>query len=272
MNARELVQAGRLNESLLKLQEEIRAAAADEKLRVFLFQLLSVLGKWERALTQLQVLTSMSPPAVMLARIFDPVVRCEAVRAEVFAGKRNPLIFGEPEEWLGLLVKANELTSLGQHAAAAQLREQAFAAAPATAGKIGEKPFEWIADADQRFGPVLEVILEGQYYWIPIHRISRIVIDAPSDLRDLVWAPAQFVWANGGEASGHIPSRYPKTELSDDDALRLSRKTDWLPLDKDFSVGLGQRILTTDTEDIPLLGCGIIDLQTAVAAPAANAG
>jgi type VI secretion system protein ImpE len=76
------------------------------------------------------------------------------------------------------------------------------------------------------------------------------------------------VWANGGEASGHIPARYPKTELSDDDALRLSRKTDWLAIDGDFSVGLGQRILTTDTEEIPLLGCGIIDLQTATAASA----
>lgn len=266
MNARELVQAGRLNESLLKLQEEIRASAADEKLRVFLFQLLSVMGKWERALTQLQVLTSMSPPAVMLARIFDPVVRCEALRADVFAGKRNPLIFGEPEEWMGLLVKANELTGQGQHAAAAALREQAFESAPATAGKIKEKSFEWISDADQRFGPMLEVILDGKYYWIPFQRISRIVIDPPSDLRDLVWAPVQFVWSNGGEASGHIPTRYPKTELSEDDALRLARKTDWLAIDGDFSVGLGQRILATNTEEIPLLSCGMIDLQTALTA------
>ena len=33
--------------------------------------------------------------------------------------------------------------------------------------------FEWIADADSRLGPLLEVILEGKYYWAPFCRIAR---------------------------------------------------------------------------------------------------
>src|SRR5688572_22800404 len=117
MNAQELAQAGRLSESLLNLQQEVRASPADERLRVFLFQLLSVLGKWDRALTQLAVLNGMSTEAAMMARIFEPVVRCEMLRADVFAGKRTPLIFGEPEEWIGGLVKANEIHAQGQAAA-----------------------------------------------------------------------------------------------------------------------------------------------------------
>jgi len=71
------------------------------------------------------------------------------------------------------------------------------------------------------------VILEGRYVWVPFCRIKRVNIERPADLRDLVWAPAQFVWTNGGEASGHIPGRYPQTEKSADGALRLARKTDW---------------------------------------------
>src|SRR5688572_15197804 len=272
MNAQDLARAGRLSESLIQLQEEVRAAPADEKLRVFLFQLLSVLGKWERALTQLQVLSGMSADAAMMSRIFEPVVHCELLRAEIFAGKRTPIVFGEPEEWVGLLIRANEMVAQGSYAAAAELRARAFEAAPATGGTINGKAFEWIADADQRLGPLLEVMLEGKYYWIPFHRIRRVHIEKPSDMRDLVWIPAQFVWSNGGEGAGHVPSRYPKTEASTDDALRLARKTEWVTIGDQCDVGLGQRILSTDVEELPLFECGTIDLQvTQEAEPGATA-
>lgn len=261
MKAQDLVRAARLNEALSKLQEEVRAAPSDEKLRVFLFQLLCALGKWDRALTQLQVLANMSSDALMLARIFEPVVRCEMLRAEIFAGKRTPIIFGEPDEWMGLLVKAGELAGQGKFDAAADLRSKAFEAAPPTPGKINDKPFSWIADADQRLGPMLEVILEGRYCWVPFARVKRIHIEAPSDLRDLVWVAAQFVWSNGGEGSGHIPTRYAKTESSTDDSLRLARKTEWSTPAEDFSVGIGQRVLATDVDDFPLLECRIIDFD-----------
>ena len=263
MKAQELVQAGQLDESLLKLQEEVRNNPADARLRVFLFQLLCVLGQWERALTQLQVLAGMDSSSLMLARIFQPVIQCEVFRGEVFAGKRTPILFGEPQEWMGLLVQANELFGQGQTKAALELRDRAFEAAPVTAGKVNDQPFEWIADADQRLGPVLEVILEGRYYWVPFCRIQRLFMEKPSDLRDLVWMPAQFLWSNGGEASGHIPTRYAGTERSTDAALRLARKTDWRAPAEGFNVGLGQRILATDQEDWPLLECRTIDLAPA---------
>jgi type VI secretion system protein ImpE len=263
MNAQDLARAGRLGEALTQLQEEVRASPGDEKLRVFLFQLLSVLGRWDRALTQLGVLAGMSADAMMLARVFEPVVHCEMLRREIFAGRRTPVVFCEPDEWIGLLIKANEVGAAGQSAAAADLRARAFEAAPATPGTMHGVPFEWIADADQRLGPLLEVILEGKYYWVPFHRIRRINVEKPTDLRDLVWVPAQFVWSNGGEGSGHIPSRYVGTEAAEDDALRLARRTNWTQANGDVSTGLGQRILATDADEYPLLECGIIDLQSA---------
>ena len=63
-------------------------------------------GKWEKALTQLNVLADMDAESMLLAQIFRPVLDCETLRTEVFAGKRTPLIFGEPEEWIGWLVQA----------------------------------------------------------------------------------------------------------------------------------------------------------------------
>ena len=54
MQAQQLLRDGHPQEALQSLQAEIRKAPADASLRVFLFQLLAVLGQWERALTQLR--------------------------------------------------------------------------------------------------------------------------------------------------------------------------------------------------------------------------
>ena len=69
MTAQELLSLGRLDESLAALQGEIRAKPEDARLRIFLFQLLCVLGRWDRALTQLNVLSQLDASSMMLANM-----------------------------------------------------------------------------------------------------------------------------------------------------------------------------------------------------------
>ena len=126
------------------------------------------------------------------------------------------------------------LLAQDQATAALELRDKAFEAAPATTGKINDQPFEWIADADSRFGPMVEAIIDGKYYWVPFFRIASLTTAPPEDLRDLVWTATQFVWANGGEAPGFIPTRYPGTEKATDNSLRLARKTEWIDQGNDL--------------------------------------
>jgi type VI secretion system protein ImpE len=76
-------------------------------------------------------------------------------------------------------------------------------------------------------GPVCEAMLNGKYYWIPFERLARIEIEAPTDLRDLIWAPARLTFANGGEQVAFLPARYPGSEAAQDDDIRLSRKTEF---------------------------------------------
>jgi type VI secretion system protein ImpE len=265
MTAEELIRAGRLEEALAALQQEIRSKPGDAKLRIFLFQLLSVLGKWEKALTQLNVLRDLDADGVLLSQIFTSALQCEMLRAEVFAGRRSPLIFGEPMEWIGLMVQANQLLAKGQVDAAVESRNQAFDAAPQTAGKINEHSFEWIADADSRLGPLLEIMLDGKYYWAPFSRIKSLAIEPPGDLRNLVWAPAHFVWTNGGEASGLIPTRYPGSETAGDSGFSLARKTEWREQAGETYIGLGQRLLATDEGEYPLLDIKRIEFSIAPA-------
>lgn len=173
MSVQEYIKAGQLDEALSVAQDDVRKAPAEAAPRVLLFQLLSILGQWERALTQLNVLKDMDANCMLLAQVFRPVLQCEALRDEVFAGRRGPLIFGEPVEWIGLLVQANQLIAQGEFPAALELRNSAFEAAEATPGTINDQPFEWIADADSRLGPLIEAIIDGKSYWVPFSEFAR---------------------------------------------------------------------------------------------------
>lgn len=260
MSVQEYIKAGQLDEALSVAQDDVRKAPAEAAPRVLLFQLLSILGQWERALTQLNVLKDMDANCMLLAQVFRPVLQCEALRDEVFAGRRGPLIFGEPVEWIGLLVQANQLIAQGEFPAALELRNSAFEAAEATPGTINDQPFEWIADADSRLGPLIEAIIDGKYDWVPFFRVRSIRTEPPQDLRDLVWTAAQFVWTNGGESPGFIPTRYPGTQDASDNSLKLARKTDWVAKGNALYVGLGQRMLATEQSEFALTEARKIEL------------
>jgi len=251
--AERAVREGDLETALARLQEQVRKEPAKVELRVFLFQLLSVLGQWERALTQLNVAADLDAKALGMAQMYREAIACELLRAEVFAGKRSPMIFGEPDQWLALLIESLLVGAAGRGPQADDLRQRAFDAAPPTGGAIDGQAFEWIADADMRLGPVCEAVINGRYYWLPFARLSRIDIEAPADLRDVVWAPAHFLFANGGESVGVIPTRYAGSEASDDPQVRLARKTLWIESAPEVFSGLGQRVFATDAGEHPVM-------------------
>jgi len=263
MPAEQSLRQGSLSEALRELQGEVRRDPANPKHRIFLFQLLALSGDWGRALTQLNVLGDLDPKSLAMVQTYREALRCEALRAEVFAGKKSPVIFGDPPEWIAQLLEAAKLVAGGHHARSQQLREKAFAAAQATPGTIDGQPFEWIADGDSRLGPVLEAVVNGRYYWIPIQNVREMRLDEPEDLRDLVWMPAYFTWANGGESPALIPTRYPGSESSEDDQIRMSRKTEWIEHEGEVVLGQGQRMLITDAGEHPVMDLRSIQLGVA---------
>lgn len=253
MKAEDYLQTGDLEKALAALTEQVRKNPAKAELRIFMFQLLSVLGQWDRAMTQLNVAAEMDSDATIMAMVYRPALNCEALRASVFKGQRTPLIFGEPLEWMVWLTQVPGLIAAGQLEAAVNLRDQAFDAAPTISGQIDGQAFSWIADADTRLGPTLEAIVDGKYYWIPFEQIREIHIEKPVNLRDVVWASATFTWTNEGQAVGLIPSRYVGSEAASDSSFRMGRKTDWNDTGNGLFTGIGQRMLATDQGEYPLL-------------------
>lgn len=263
MLAEQLLHEGNLDACLRDLQAQIRHDPSNARFRIFLFQLLSVLGRWKQAKTQLAVIKDLEASAWPMVQTYADALSCEMLREEIFAGRHTPVLFGKPSNWVALMIEALRLSADGQSEAAQELRERAFEEAPAIPGSLNGSNFDWIADADSRLGPILEAIVNGAYYWVPFDQIKEIRIQAPEDLRDYVWTPAQLTWANEGESVALIPSIYPGSHNSNDAQVSLGRRTEWKALGLQHYAGKGQRVFATDSDEYALLDIRHVTFETA---------
>ena len=125
MQAQDFLKEGDLSGALSAAMQAVRDDPAKAENRTLLFQLLSVAGDWDRSLTQLNVAGELDPSAIPMVQTYQEALGCEALRGQVFAGLRSPLVFGDPEQWIALALEAVKLSGQGKHAEAVTMREQA---------------------------------------------------------------------------------------------------------------------------------------------------
>ena len=193
---------------------------------MFLFQLLCVAGEWEKAAKQLEALARLSPEAQMLAIAYGQAMAAERVRDDVFAGRAR-LEQLVASEWAAGLAEAIHCYATGEADRGADLRDAALDQAPDTPGTLDGDAFEWLADADSRFGPAFEAIIAGRYGLVPFDVVERVESEGPRDLRDVIWYPVQIAFRMGQSVAAFLPARYPGSEHAADPAERLGRTTRW---------------------------------------------
>jgi type VI secretion system protein ImpE len=221
--ARQLFQAGQLNEALRALAAEVRDNPADARRRTFLFELLCFAGEYDRAEKHLNILADGNKQTEMGAILYHSALHAERLRVEQFKSKDLPTL--------------------------APLR--------AFAGTLNGQTFETIVDGDPRIGAKLELFAAGAYLWIPFEHILSIERQAPQKLRDLLWAPAivrtgpSFKDKELGEVL--IPVLYPFSSAHPNDAVRLGRETHWQEVEGGEPIPIGQKIFLVDGEEFPLL-------------------
>ncbi len=243
MSPKELLQAGKLHDAVQALVAELRANPTDTKRRIFLFELLSFAGEYERAEKHLKILAEGGPQAEMGVLLYRGLLAAERARQETFE-KREYTMMGPADP------------------------------TPYT-GAINGQPFETLTDADARIGPRLETFSAGTYLWIPFAHIASIEIEPPRRLRDLLWIPAKvrtgpaFQAKELGEVL--IPVLCPLTWKHGDDAVRLGRETVWEEHVDGSDVPYGQKMLAVDGEEIPLLEIRKIEITAHPAAESAEA-
>jgi type VI secretion system protein ImpE len=242
VTAKELYRAGKLNAAVQALVAELRDNPADTQRRVFLFELLSFAGEYDRAEKQLDVLAQAGPDAATGSLLYRAALAAERSRHDLFAKKDYP---------------------------------GAKAQAPAIGGTLNGKPFEAIEDADPRIGPRLEIFAAGQYMWLPLGQMASIEIPAPKRLRDLLWMPA--VIRTGPAFKGYelgevlVPVLSPFSFRHADDAVRLGRATVWEEVPDGAPVPFGMKMLVVDGEDVPILEIRRLEITAAEEIPEPHA-
>ena len=251
MDAQELLRSGDLAGARAMLAEELRRTPGDSRARQFFWQLIAVAGEWDKAATQLRALAAADPKAMMMANVFGQALDAMKTREAVFAGKERPVSLVGSEPWVEGLLDALHATATVAPDAAVR-GEAALAEAPATPGSLNGERFEWIADADTRFGPMLEVIVGDAYGFIPFAAMTRLRAKEPEDLRDFVFHAVDIELRSGQSSLAMVPVVYPGTHKQGQPLFNLARGTEWIDLGGG-EVGIGQRLLTTDSTEIEFL-------------------
>lgn len=220
------------------------------------------MGEWQRAEDQLALIEELdSGKNFLFTQAYHRALVCEAERRQVHVGEADPVVFGQPSDWIGLLIQAFRMAQKHDWADAAKAQAAAFERAPETPGQIDGEETEWIADGDSRFGPVLEAFIEGHYRWVPFSQVRRLEVQAPTHVIDVVWLQARFTWTNEGQVDGLIPTRYFGTESNSDDEIRSARGLVWSEPAEGYFIGQGVRQLIASNTEKAIMQIRQIELR-----------
>lgn len=258
MNINGLIGQQALTQTLAQAVAAVKANPVSSDLRMQLSKLYCLQADWDRALRQLEIVAETDPEAIRQCELYKNLILSERLRGLVLTGEREAGNLGDAlPEWCGLLNKANALYHAGQGGEGEQVRQSALEAASMLAGYSDEMDhFEWMADGDDRLGPVCEFISAGGYRWVPFAQIDRLSVEKPAALTDLVWAPATLV-VNGRSHKGYIPARYPLASDSDARFL-LGTLTEWHENAHGRFTGHGRKMWITSSGEYALFEAGDI--------------
>jgi len=253
MTAKECYQAGRLKEAIEKTTEDIKADPADQRARVFMFELLCFSGDLSRAQKQLDAITASEVDAEIAVARYRNLLSAEVIRREVFSGRARPHIQEPVPDYAASYVEAVKQVAEGNSENAIRLLEKAQESVPNQEALVNGECCDGFGDGDDVLRPFLEATIEGAYCWVPWQSIRSLSLIPPKYLRDLFWMPARLELENGRVGETYLPVLYAGSHLSTDDQIRLGRVSEWRTDRPGLSLGIGQRIFVAGDADRAML-------------------
>lgn len=239
MTPYDLLNAGKLNEAIGALNEELRGDPGNGKSRTFLFELLCFSGDYDRAQKQLDILSQAGKQSEMGGLLYKGLLEATRTRQGVYTAEKT----------------------------APPASDQST---KTVSGTLNGSPFSNLVDADPRVGVALEVFTAGAYLKIPFPLISSVECGPPKRLRDMIWIPAvihptdAFQRRELGEA--FVPALTAFAAAHPSDSVRLGRETVWEEDEQGVAHPVGQKLLLVDGEEIPILEVRKLDFSQAAAA------
>jgi type VI secretion system protein ImpE len=252
MTASDLFKAGRLQEALQAQLQEVKDHPADQACRLFLFELAVFAGDLDRARKQIDALRYDDPGLEATRQRYRVLLDAEQARRRLFERGERPRFLGEPPPHAELRLAALDRLRNGEVAPASELLDRAERETPAIAGLLNGKPFTALRDEDQVLGPVLEVLANGNYFWVPLEQVVSLSAAPPRFPRDLYWLPARLETA-AEKGDVFLPALYAGSHARPDDAVKLGRLTEILAPGGSPARGAGMHSFLADGEPVGLL-------------------
>ncbi len=266
MNASELYKSGRLTEAIAAQIQEVRSAPLDRGMRFFLFELLTFAGDIDRSRRQIEAISYEEMELASTHATYCRVVDSEQSRRWLFdeldpvvaqglleEDRVRPQFLVEPPFHIRLRLDATMNALRSSPEQTKELLGMAEQCTPTVSVSLNGKTYQSLRDADDLFGTVLEVMAQGNYYWVPLEQVETLAMNPPKYVRDLYWFPARLSLKKGPSGEVFLPALYPRSHAHPDELVRLGRKTDWRGEEGDPVLGTGLRLFAADEEAIPLL-------------------
>jgi type VI secretion system protein ImpE len=253
MSAGDLYNAGRLAEAIQAQIGEVKTNPADHAKRLFLFELLVFVGDLDRARRQIDAVDYTEPELQIALMAYRKLLDAEQKRRRLFADGLAPGSLIEPPEHVRLRLEAVNRMREKRPAEAAIILAKAQEATPVLEGRLNKKPFAALRDCDDVFSGVLEVMSQGNYFWVPFEQIDSLAMNAPKFPRDLIWVPARLEVRGGPAGDVFLPALYPQSHEHVDNQVKLGRMTDWQGTEGEPVRGAGLRMFIVGDDDVSLL-------------------
>jgi type VI secretion system protein ImpE len=250
MNASDLYKAGKLQAALDTQIQEVKAKPADPSLRVFLFELAAFAGDLDRARRQIDAVHYGEAEKDFTVARYKKLLDAEEKRRKLFSEGLAPRFLAPAPESVQWRLEAAKLLREGKQAEATALLIKANEPAGALKGTLNSKAFEGFRDADDLFGSVLEVLANGEYFWVPAEQIDSVSCNAPRFPRDLLWLPARLILKDGQQGEVHLPVLYPRSHEHPDEGVKLGRNNDWLQAEGGPVLGVGARTFLAGADGV----------------------
>jgi type VI secretion system protein ImpE len=254
MEAHDLYRAGKLQEAIAAMNDEVRKNPSDFDRRSFLCELLCITGNLERADQQLDVMSKQDSAAEPALALLRQLVRAEGSRQDFHRKGAVPEFLGEPSASVQLRLKASVLAREGDSAGAAALISEAEEGRTPNSGTCDGEPLSDFRDLDDVMGDAFEVLTStGKYYWVPFSTTDSVSFRTPERPLDLLWRVAEMDVRGGPDGVVYIPSIYGSGSEGGDDPVLLGRATDWTGGEGEIVNGIGLRTYLAGEEDKTIL-------------------
>ncbi len=260
MTPRDALANGRLAEAVALQEEVVRGRPDDPAARLFLFEVLTLVGRLLDARDQLRLIRSDDPNWPATRRGFLRLLKAEHRRSH--RGCR-PVFLAPTPAHVRRRWRAVRALRAGDGDAAAEWIDRADAASPTLSGHVDGREFEGLRDTDDRFGSVLEVFAGADYLWVPFEQLRRVTLDPAAGVLDAAFRPARLLLTVGTEPRVVLPLVYPGSHAADG-VFAAGLETDWPEAPGGLVRGAGARVLLVGEEELPLGECRQIDIRGGV--------